>query len=172
MAQQERPCFPPDSPTLHSKRMPPSTLSSEESYLHAQGCSQLDSFHEKNSTILAVLVEVATSSISGSAWRSSCSQQSRLWQESDLEHAGLTSQQQWHLKFPLGRILAEAQGCFCCYSSFMLNLVKLGSVSPHHARDTPLALLCVQLSAKAIFGELSYVCQSQRSWGCNPTASL
>lgn len=30
-------------------------------------------------------------------------------------------------------------------------------------RDTLLTLLCVQLSAKAIFGELSYVCQSQGS---------
>lgn len=30
-------------------------------------------------------------------------------------------------------------------------------------RDTLLVLLCVQLSAKAIFGELSYVRQSQGS---------
>lgn len=47
-SQKERPYFPPDSPTLHSKRMLPSTFSIEESYLHTQGCSQLDSFHEKN----------------------------------------------------------------------------------------------------------------------------
>lgn len=32
-------------PTLHSKRMPPYTLSTEES--HDQGYSQLDSLHEK-----------------------------------------------------------------------------------------------------------------------------
>lgn len=47
----------------------------------------------------------------------------------------------------------------------------LGVTTPCE-RDTLLVLVCVQLSAKAIFGELSYVCQSQGSWECYPTASL